>query len=175
MTETGLFYPHYFSHAYHSLFAQAPAKPQSPLLTTWAGCRRAHGLPDAKDDKGDPMRIENRIRWSDNGQLIKFVTSFISHNKAECITRASTRTTPAIAGPLLYTARTAISPMARHHGRRTLTQEFSITHLNGKTTNSLTDSPRYSRFLCLERPRPKRRQMDRDLSAAPTPGKSSAE
>lgn len=29
------------------------------------------------------MRIEKRIRWSDNKHLIKFATTFISHNKPE--------------------------------------------------------------------------------------------
>ena len=116
------------------LFAQPPAKSPGPLnqiawLTggTW--------VAELKDDQGVPLRIENRMRWSDNGQLIKFVTTFISHNKAEVHYEgiyAWDASRKQIS--FWYTDREGnLTQGTAAMAGETLTQDFAITHLNGNS------------------------------------------
>ncbi|MCU1283702.1 MAG: hypothetical protein JWO13_52 [Acidobacteriales bacterium] len=117
-------------------FAQTPAtKPQSPLLTTIGWLTGGTWVTETKDEKGDPMRIENRIRWSDNGQLIRFVTSFISHNKAEVHYEGVYAYNPADKQVhFWYTDKDGnLTEGTATMSGETLTQDFTITQLSGKT------------------------------------------
>jgi len=65
--------------------AQAPVvkPPETAALDQIAWLTGGTWVAEVKDEQGAPMRIENRVRWSEHGQLIRFVTTFISHNKPE--------------------------------------------------------------------------------------------
>src|SRR6266481_3795682 len=67
-----------------TVFAQTTPKPPEPSpLTQISWLTGGTWVAEVKDEKGIATRIENRIRWSENGQLIKFITTFITHNKPE--------------------------------------------------------------------------------------------
>src|SRR3989442_15956955 len=61
----------------------APKTPEPSPLSQISWLTGGTWGAEVKDEKGIATRIENRIRWSENGQLIKFITTFISHNKPE--------------------------------------------------------------------------------------------
>ena len=67
------------------LFSQAPTKQPEPSPLNQIGwLTGGTWVAEVKDAQGvSATRIENRIRWSENKQLIKFATTFISHNKPE--------------------------------------------------------------------------------------------
>ena len=68
-----------------TLVSQTPAKLLEPTpLNQIAWLTGGTWVAEIKDPQGAlATRIENRIKWSENKQLITFATTFISHNKPE--------------------------------------------------------------------------------------------
>lgn len=116
--------------------AQAPAvKPPEPgALDQIAWLTGGTWIAEVKDEQGAPMRIENRIRWSEHGQLIKFVTTFISHNKPEVHYEGIYAWNPAnkcIA--FWYTDQKGnLTEGTAAMSGDTLTQDFEILNTNGR-------------------------------------------
>jgi hypothetical protein len=115
--------------------AQTPTKPPEPSpLTQISWLTGGTWVAEVKDEKGIDTRIENRIRWSENGQLIKFITTFISNNKPEVHYEGIYAWDPAkkqIA--FWYTDKDGnLTAGTAAMSGETLTQDFDIIHTNGK-------------------------------------------
>ncbi|MCU1309449.1 MAG: hypothetical protein JWO20_574 [Candidatus Angelobacter sp.] len=88
--------------------------------------------------KGEPgavtTRIENRIRWSENGQLIKFVTTFISHNKPEVHYEGIYAWDPVKKQISFWYSDNEgnLTQGTAAMVGETLTQDFDIAHMNGR-------------------------------------------
>lgn len=112
----------------------APVQPTDPLASiywltggTW--------VAEMKDAQGIVQtRIENRIRRSENGHLIKFVTTFVSHNKPEVHYEGIYAYDPASKRiSYWYTGNDGdlTSGYVTADGN-TFTHDFDIAHMNGK-------------------------------------------
>ncbi len=91
-------------------------------------------VAELKDERGEPLRIENRMRWSENGQLIKFITTFISHNKPEVHYEGVYAWNPSTKQiSFWYTDREGnFTQGTAVMSGNTLTQDFEIFHNNGR-------------------------------------------
>jgi hypothetical protein len=119
-----------------NLSAQTAPKPPEPSpLNQISWLTGGTWVAEVKDNQGTSTRIENRIRWSENGQLIKFITTFISHNKPEVHYEGIYAWDPAKKQiSFWYTDQDGnLTQGTAAMAGETLTQEFDIMHLNGRT------------------------------------------
>jgi hypothetical protein len=117
-------------------FAQtAPKTPEPSPLTQIAWLTGGTWVAQVKDEKGVATRIENRMRWSENGQLIKFITTFISHNKPEVHYEGIYAWDPAKKQiGFWYTDKDGnLTQGTAATSGETLTQDFDITNTNGRS------------------------------------------
>ena len=119
-----------------SLFAQSAAKSPEPTPLNQIGwLTGGTWVAEIKDVQGAlTTRIENRIRWSENKQLIKFATTFISHNKPEVHYEGIYAWDPAKKQiSFWYTDQDGnLTQGTAAMSGETLTQDFDIIHINGK-------------------------------------------
>jgi hypothetical protein len=111
----------------------AQVAPKTATLTQIGWLTGGTWVSEVKDEKGNSTRIENRIRWSDNSQLIKFVTTFITNNKPEVHYEGIYAWDPAKKQiNFWYTDKDGnLTQGTAAMSGETLTQDFDITHLNG--------------------------------------------
>src|SRR5438105_3915835 len=119
-----------------SLFAQSAAKQPEPTPLNQIGwLTGGTWVAEIKDTQGAvATRIENRIGWSENKQLIKFATIFISHNKPEVHYEGIYVWDPAKKQiSFWYTDQEGnLTQGTAAMSGETLTQDFDIIHTNGK-------------------------------------------
>lgn len=91
-------------------------------------------VAEIKDEQGTPMRIENRMRWSENGQLIKFITTFIAHNKPDVHYEGIYAWDPAKKQiSFWYTDKDGnLTQGTAAMSGETLTQDFDISNVGGR-------------------------------------------
>jgi hypothetical protein len=120
-----------------AVFAQSRSKPSEPSpLSQISWLTGGTWVAEIKGEQGViTTRIENRIRWSENGQLIKFITTFISHNKPEVHYEGIYAWDPAKKQiSFWYTDNEgSLTQGTAAMSGETLTQDFDIAHVNGRT------------------------------------------
>jgi len=119
-----------------TVLAQSPSKPSEPSpLTQISWLTGGTWVAEIKGEQGViTTRIENRIRWSENGQLIKFITTFISHNKPEVHYEGIYAWDPAKKQiSFWYTDNEGnLTQGTAAMAGETLTQDFDIAHAGGR-------------------------------------------
>jgi hypothetical protein len=114
-----------------SQISEAPASPLDAIAWLKGGA----WVAELKDKDGAAAtRIESRVRGSENGRLIKFTTTFISHNKPDLHYEGVYLYNPQAKQIEFYYTDTE-GNFTRGHaafadGR--LTQDFEIIHMNGQ-------------------------------------------